>query len=379
MRSTSAAALAPADAADVAGEAGLRYVSDAAPGIRRLRRGKRFQYRGPDGKPVRDAATLARIRALAIPPAYEDVWVCPDPRGHIQATGRDARGRKQYRYHPRWHAARTETKFDRMLAFSEALPRIRRTVARDLARDGLPREKVLAAVVHLLENTCIRVGNEEYARANDSFGLTTLRDGHARVRGSRVVLEFRGKRGKHHRCEITDRRLARVIARCQAIPGEELFQYVDADGTRQSIDSGDVNEYLRAICGDGFSAKDFRTWSATLLAGSALLALGAVEPLTERRRRMLATVDEVAHKLNNTRAVCRKYYVHPGVLEAFEAGTLAASLRSAPASASARSRHGLSAEERALVGFLRRAKRAARAARTRRKPGVRAGSARTAA
>ena len=354
MRSASTAILEPASAAD---EAGLRYVSDSAPGIRRLRRGKRFVYRSASGRMLRDATTLARIRALAIPPAYEDVWICPDPRGHLQATGRDARGRKQYRYHPRWHALRNETKFDRMLAFSEALPRIRRTVARDLAREGLPREKVLAAVVHLLENTCIRVGNEEYARSNDSFGLTTLRDGHARVRGHRVVFEFRGKRGKPHRCQISDRRLARVIAHCQAIPGEELFQYVDEEGERRSIGSGDVNAYLRAIAGDGFSAKDFRTWSATLLAGVELLALGRIEPPAERRRRMLAAVDGVALRLNNTRAVCRRYYVHPGVLEAFEAGELERSFRAAPSST--RARHGLSREERALVGFLRRIRRAA--------------------
>jgi DNA topoisomerase-1 len=357
MSSASLALSEPATAAD----AGLRYVSDASPGIRRLRWGRHFRYRSPGGKPVRDSATLARIRSLAVPPAYREVWICPDPHGHIQATGRDARGRKQYRYHPRWHAARTETKFERMLAFSEALPRIRREVARDLARTGLSKQKVLAAVVQLLENTCIRVGNEEYARANDSFGLTTLRDKHARVTGSQVVFEFRGKRGKRHRCQIENRRLARVIASCQAIPGEELFQFVDARGRRQSIDSGDVNAYLRAICGDQFSAKDFRTWSATLRAGAELLTLGAVERVGERRRRMLAVVDVVAHGLNNTRAVCRKYYIHPGVLEAFEAGRLGKMF--APAPTPARANAGLSAQERALVGFLRRYKRAARAGR----------------
>lgn len=310
MRSASSE-LPASDSAAAALDVGLRYVSDATPGIRRLRRGKRFLYRDANGKPMRDARTIARIRSLAIPPAYEDVWICPDPRGHIQATGRDARGRKQYRYHAEWHAARNETKFERMLDFAHALPQIRKAVARDLAREGLPKQKVLAAVVRLLENTCIRIGNEEYARANDSFGLTTLRDRHVRVAGSRVRFEFRGKRGKQHRCQIDDRRLARVVAHCQAIPGAELFQYVDEAGERRSIGSGDVNEYLRAISGEQFSAKDFRTWSATLNAGVALLALGTIEPLTERRRQMLTAVDDVAKRLNNTRAVCRKFYIHP--------------------------------------------------------------------
>jgi DNA topoisomerase-1 len=361
MRSTPAS---PLDAPAAADEAGLRYVGDITPGIRRLRAGTGFHYKTPRGEPVRSPGTLERIRSLAIPPAWQDVWICTDPRGHIQATGRDTKGRKQYRYHPRWHAARNETKFDRMLAFSSALPRPRKVVARDLARDGLPREKVLAAVVRLLEATCIRVGNEEYARSNESFGLTTLRDDHARVTGDRIVFEFRGKRGKLHRCQLQDRRLARVIARCQAIPGEELFQYFDPQGERQSIDSGDVNEYLRAAAGDGFSTKDFRTWSASLRAATARREFEPAETATAQRRQMLDAIDDVARRLNNTRAVCRTYYIHPGLLAAFEAGMLRQWFRPAPSST--RTRNGLSRDERALVGFLRRTARQASSAHGRR-------------
>ena len=262
------------DPQHAAQSAGLRYVSDASPGISRRRAGKGFSYAGPDGRPVRDPATVARIRALAIPPAYSDVWICPDPNGHIQATGRDARGRKQYRYHPRWRAVRDETKFGRMLAFSEVLPEIRRRADQDLRRAGLPREKVLAAVVRLLECTGIRVGNDEYARTNESFGLTTLRDEHVEVDGSTMSFAFRGKGGKDHTVELSDRRLARIVSRCQALPGEELFQYVDGAGEQQTLGSGDVNEYLKSITGQEFTAKDFRTWNGTILAVAALRELG---------------------------------------------------------------------------------------------------------
>jgi DNA topoisomerase-1 len=312
-------------------DAGLRYVSDAAPGIRRLRQGRGFSYRDADGNAVREPRTLARIRSLAIPPAYRDVWICADPRGHIQATGRDARGRKQYRYHPRWNAARNETKFERMLAFSRALPRLRKDVSRDLRREGLPREKVLAA--------CIRVGNEEYAR----------------VRGDRITFEFRGKRGKQHRCQIDDRRVARVVAHCQGLPGEELFQYVEPDGERRSIDSADVNSYLRDLCGEDLGAKDFRTWAATLHAADGLLAHGQIDGAVERRSRMLETVDAVAIRLNNTRAVCRKFYIHPGLLDAFERGELH-NLLSNVARSAPRKRFALSDSESGLVAFLRRAR-----------------------
>jgi DNA topoisomerase-1 len=336
------------DARMAARSAGLRYTSDALPGIRRVRAGKGFRYVDAHGAPVRAPEVLERIRRLAVPPAYRDVWISPDPDGHLQATGRDARGRKQYRYHPRWRAVRDETKFDRMLAFSRALPRIRRRVRRELARPGLPAEKVVAAVVQLLGDTCIRVGNEEYARANDSYGLTTLRDQHVEVEGSTIRFEFRGKRGKQHVCTLRDRRLARVVARCQALPGEELFQYVDLEGQRRTITSGDVNDWLRAAAGEEFTAKDFRTWSGTLLASRALLAAERASTARQRKHHVLAAFDAVAVRLNNTRAVSRKYYVHPAVVEAYEDGSLERDFRRAePAGL-----RGLTADERALVAFL---------------------------
>ena len=303
--------------------AGLRYVTDATPGISRQKSGTGFRYIGTDGKRVADHATLARIRSLAIPPAYTDVWISPSPRGHIQATGRDARGRKQYRYHPKWREVRDEKKFGRMLAFSEALPAIRRRISRDMRRTGLPREKVLATVVRLLECTRIRIGNDEYARANRSFGLTTLRDQHVEINGATLRFEFRGKSGKRHTVGLTDRRLARIVRQCQAIPGAELFQYLDDDGARQTIGSGDVNDYIREISGEDFTAKDFRTWAGTMLAAEALLRSGPADSATARKAAIAEAVDEVAAQLNNTRAVCRKYYVHPVIFESYLAGELA--------------------------------------------------------
>lgn len=334
--------------ARAADEAGLRYVSDTAPGIRRVKAGTGFRYVKPDGSALKDPREVARIRALAIPPAYTDVWISPDPRGHLQATGRDARGRKQYRYHPKWRETRDATKFDRMLAFSRVLPAIRRRVAQDLGRPGLPREKVLATVVRLLESTAIRVGNDEYAKSNRSYGLTTLRNRHVAVKGRAVEFEFRGKAGKVHRASVSDPRLARVIARCQAIPGEELFQYLDEDGTRHPVDSGDVNDYLRAVSGGEFTAKDFRTWNGTLLALAELRAEVAAESVTARERQLVAVIDRVAERLNNTRAVCRRYYVHPALLEAFRAGTLGARMAGLGAG-----RAGRRAGERALIHFLK--------------------------
>ncbi len=254
------------------------------------------------------------------------MWICSDPSGHIQATGRDARGRKQYRYHPRWREVRDETKFGRMLAFSEVLPAVRAKVDSDLARPGLPREKVLAAVVRLLECTGIRVGNDEYAKANRSFGLTTLRDQHVEVSGSTLRFQFRGKSGKSHDVELSDRRLARIVQRCQALPGEDLFQYVDDEGNRQTIGSGDVNDYLRQASGQDFTAKDFRTWAGTILALAALRELGPTEDEREAKSIVLKAIDRVAEQLNNTRAVCRKYYVHPAVFETYAAGSLLESL-----------------------------------------------------
>jgi DNA topoisomerase-1 len=315
-----------ADPAEAAASAGLRYVSDTRPGIRRRRAGKGFSYVDALGNVVRDRATLDRIRSLAIPPAYTDVWICPDPRGHIQATARDARGRKQYRYHPRWRAVRDETKFGRMVAFSEALPRIRKQVEADLSRPGHSRDKVLATIVQLLECSCIRVGNEEYARTNDSFGLTTLKEEHVEVSGGRIRFEFRGKSGKLHTVDVTDRRLARIIARCQSIPGEDLFQYLDDAGERQSVGSGDVNDYIRRAGGDDFTAKDFRTWAGTILAVAALSEAGAFESEREGKSKLLGAIDRVAQQLNNTRAVCRKYYVHPVVVDSYLAGTLTTEL-----------------------------------------------------
>jgi DNA topoisomerase-1 len=333
----------PAQAAQAAG---LRYVSDTMPGISRKKSGKGFTYVGPDRKTVRDQEQLARIRSLAIPPAYIDVWICPIPNGHIQATGRDARGRKQYRYHARWREVRDETKFGRMLAFSEVLPRIRDGVERDLARPGLPREKVLATVVSLLQCTFIRVGNDEYARSNRSFGLTTLQDRHVEVSGSNVRFEFRGKSGKTHRVSVSDRRLARIVQRCQALPGEDLFQYVDDEGARQTIGSGDVNDYIREITGEEFTAKDFRTWAGTLLAVAALTEMGAWTSRRQAKSNVLRAIDRVAEQLNNTRAVCRKYYVHPAVFETYLAGTMLENLQNG-------TNGTVEAQEAAVVRLLR--------------------------
>lgn len=299
----------------------LRYVNDDEPGIRRRRHGKGWTYLDPEGKVIRDRAVRARIEALAIPPAWTDVWICADDRGHIQATGRDAKGRKQYRYHPRWRAHRDATKFDRMLEFAHALPRIRRRVAADLRRPGLPREKVLAAVVHLLESTLVRVGNEEYVRANGSFGLTTLRDDHVDVTGATVSFEFRGKSGIVHRVRLEDPAVARIVRSCRDIPGQVLFQWVDADGERRRIDSEDVNEYLREAGGGPFTAKDYRTWFATLEALRCLQTAGTPSA-RQAKRRVNEIVARIAHRLGNTPTVCRNCYVHPRVIEAFLDGRL---------------------------------------------------------
>jgi DNA topoisomerase I len=340
-------------------EAGLRYVSDTMPGISRKRAGSGFTYIGPDGRRITNQKEIARIRSLAIPPAYTDVWICPDPNGHIQATGRDARGRKQYRYHPRWREVRDVTKFERMLEFSRVLPAIRARVEQDMATPGLPREKVLATVVNLLECTGIRVGNDEYARANRSFGLTTLRDRHVEISGSKLRFQFRGKSGKVHDVVLTDRRLARIVARCQAVPGETLFQYEDEQGVRQTVDSADVNAYLREITGQDFTAKDFRTWAGTLLAVAALRELGPAPSAREAKSLVLKAIDRVAEQLNNTRAVCRKYYVHPTVFETYLAGTMLEALGDGNAKAAAEAAAGLSEEERAVVRLLSRQMKAA--------------------
>jgi DNA topoisomerase-1 len=310
------------DPVESAKAAGLRYVSDDAPGIRRRAKGKSFSYTDPKGQAVREPKVLERIRKLAIPPAWTDVWICAQANGHLQATGRDARGRKQYRYHSEWRTVRDETKFGKMTVFGEALPAIRSRVDEDLSRRGLPREKVLAAVVKLLEMTLIRVGNREYMKQNKSFGLTTLRDGHVDIQGSTLRFEFRGKSGKDHAVEIQDRRLARVVKQCRDIPGQTLFQYLDDDGVRQSIRSEDVNAYLREITGQDFTAKDFRTWGGTVLALSALLEIGACESEKEANRAVVQMVKQVASNLGNRPAICRKYYVHPVVIDTFVQGRL---------------------------------------------------------
>lgn len=317
-----AALMVAADPVLSAQVAGLRYVGDATPGIRRRRHGKGFTYVDPRGRTIRDVRERRRIAALAIPPAWTQVWICPLANGHLQATGRDARGRKQYRYHPDWRAVRDETKFGRMIAFGEALPRIRDEVERDLARPGLAREKVLATVVKLLETTLLRIGNEEYARDNNSFGLTTLRNHHATVDGASVELRFRGKAGKERAVKIRDRRLAQVVRRCRELPGQELFQYVDEEGKLASVGSEDVNAYLREAGGEDFSAKDFRTWGGTILALSELAAMDGSGSRTEANRAIVEAVKKVAAQLGNRPAICRKYYIHPAVVEAFTAGLL---------------------------------------------------------
>ena len=302
---------------EAAEAAGLRYVTDDVPGIRRRRRGRGFAYTRPDGAPVRDPAELERIRKLVIPPRWTDVWICTSSSGHLQVTARDARGRKQYRYHTRYRAVRDETKFSRLVDFSEVLPRIRQRVEKDISAPSLSREKVLATVVWLLEKTLIRVGSDEYARDNGSFGLTTLRRRHVAVSGATLRFEFRGKSGVPHAVAFTDRRIARIIQRCQELPGQELFQYLDDEGRRQSVDAGDINQYLREIAGRQVTAKDFRTWAGTMLAAAALRDIGPGTTEKESNANIVRAMDQVAKRLGNTRAVCRKYYVHPTVIEAY--------------------------------------------------------------
>jgi DNA topoisomerase I len=310
------------DPVESARVAGLRYVTDDEPGIRRRKRGKGFSYGDPQGRTIKDPKELERIRKLAIPPAWTDVWICSRPNGHLQATGRDARGRKQYRYHSEWRQVRDETKFGRMSVFGDALPKIRERIERDLAQKGLPREKVLAAVVKLLETTLLRIGNNEYARQNNSYGLTTLRDRHVDVSGSRLRFEFRGKSGKEQSVEIQDRRLARIVKQCRDLPGQKLFQYLDDEGVRQSVSSEDVNAYLRETTGEDFTAKDFRTWGGTVLALSALLEAGACDSEREANKAVVEAIKRVAGELGNRPAICRRYYVHPAVIDAFLEGSL---------------------------------------------------------
>ena len=331
--------------------AGLRYVRDDSPGIRREMGRRGFRYYRADGRLIRRAAELERITALAIPPAWKDVWICPDRRGHLQATGRDARGRKQYRYHAKWRECRDGTKYDRMPAFAAALPTIRERTRRDLARPGLPREKVLATVVQLLEKSLIRVGNEEYAKVNGSVGLTTMKNRHVDVKGGTLRFEFKGKSGKKHCVDVTDRQLARIVRDCRDLPGQELFQYVGDDGRRRRIGSGDVNAYLKEVTGQDFTAKDFRTWAGTVLASTALRAMDgpdAASPTRVKKDINLA-IEAVAGVLGNTKAVCRKSYIHPAIIDSYVAGRLARRPRS-----KANQVNGLRSDEAAALVLLKR-------------------------
>jgi DNA topoisomerase-1 len=344
------AALDPLEAAK---RAHLRHVGDDAPGITREKANNGFDYRLPDGALVRDVERLKRIRALAIPPAWTDVWICPDPNGHIQATGRDQRGRKQYRYHPRWREVRDEAKFHKMLVFARVLPAIRARVEEDLRHHGLPRERVLAAIVRLMELTFFRIGNSEYAKENKSYGLTTLRDRHVAIEGSRIHIGFRGKSGKHHESDINDRRLARIIKGCRDLPGYELFQYVDEAGERHVIDSADVNHYLREITGEEITAKDFRTWAATHLAAEALREFELFDSEAKRKKAIVDAVKKVAQHLGNTPAVCRRCYIHPAILDGYLEGTLLEALADEAQAYLEQNVHGMKPEEAAVTAFLR--------------------------
>lgn len=330
----------------------LRYVSDANGGLARRRRGKSFTYLRPNGKPLRDPATLARIGSLAIPPAWQDVWICPSANGHLQATGRDARGRKQYRYHARWREAQDQRKYERVIAFAKALPKIRRTVARHLRKRGLPRDKVLAAVIKLLEATLIRVGNDEYARDNHSFGLTTMHDEHVKLRGATIRFDFRGKHGIEHEIDLDDRRLASVVHACRELPGQELFQYVDEAGEVRDVGSGDVNDYLRRISGDDFTAKDFRTWAGTALAAQALQEFQDFDSTAAAKRNITTAMEEVAERLGNTQAICRKCYVHPAIIAAYLDRSLIETLKRRTEQELRGTLHRLSPEEAAVLALL---------------------------
>ena len=340
------------DPVQSAKSAGLRYITDAKPGIRRLRRGKSFRYAGVDGKPVRDAETLRRIKSLVIPPAWENVWIAPIANGHLQATGRDAKGRKQSRYHPRWREVRDETKYERMLLFGSALPGIREHVEHDLALVNLPRSKVLATLVRLMETTFIRVGNEEYARDNHSYGLTTMRNRHVSIEGSTLHFAFRGKSGVQHSIALTDRRLASIVKRCRDIPGYELFQYVDKEGEPHSIDSSDVNDYLREITQEDFTAKDFRTWAGTVLACEMLKNFEPFESETQAKKNVVRAIESVAEHLGNTPSVCRKCYVHPAVIDSYLGGGMMKALEVRVKEKINAERHGLREEEQALMRLL---------------------------
>jgi len=332
--------------------AGLRYVLDDRPGIRREKDKDGFRYLDTHGDPVDDEATLKRIRSLVIPPAWTDVWICPQANGHLQATGRDARGRKQYRYHPKWREVRDEVKYERMIKFGQALPLIRKEVDRALGLPGLPREKVLATIVYLLEATMMRIGNDEYARENKSYGLTTLRNRHVHIDGSEVEFRFRGKSGVWHDVKVHDRRLARIIQRSRDLPGQDLFQYLDEDGERHTIGSSDVNDWLRTVTGEEYTAKDFRTWSGTVLAALALQEFEQFDSEAQAKKNIVRAIESVSEKLGNTPSVCRKCYVHPAVLDSYLDGTMLEGLRARAEETLAKELHDLQPEEAAVLGML---------------------------
>jgi DNA topoisomerase-1 len=346
---------------EAAEEAGLRYVSDDRPGYTRKAKGDDFEYFDTEGKPIRDEQRLLRIKRIGIPPAYTDVWICPSPNCHIQATGRDARRRKQYRYHERWRDLRDENKYERMLIFGEALPKIRRRVKKDLSLPGLPRNKVLAAIVQLLERTFIRVGNEEYARENKSFGLTTMQDRHVEVKGAKMRFRFRGKSGIEHDVDVNDRRIAKIVLKLQDLPGQDLFRFIDDQGEVRDITSQDVNDYLREITGEDFTAKDFRTWAGTVLAAIALNAVGAFETKKQAKANIKDAVNAVAKILRNTPAICRKCYVHPAIFETYLSGNAIEGLRQKTEEALENEDVDLRSTETAVLKFLqeRLAKKAA--------------------
>jgi len=345
---------------------GLRYVTHEQPGISRERCGQGFRYRSAESRIIRDRHTLKRISSLVIPPAWEEVWICPFDQGHLQATGRDERRRKQHLYHPRWREIRDQTKYDRLMDFARALPGIRKQLRRDLKREGLCREKVLATVVRLLEVSLIRVGNEEYARDNKSYGLTTMKNRHATVRGAKIKFQFRGKSGKEHVVEVEDRRVARIVRACQDLPGQELFQCVDDEGQKHHVGSGDVNDYLREITGQDFTAKDFRTWAGTIFTASELRRLGPVDSEAGLKENVVAAVKATAQSLGNTPAVCRKSYIHPAIIEAYLDGSLIPRLDEWEGKRGSNSSGGFLPDEAAVLRFLKRAingrKRLARAA-----------------
>ena len=340
------------DPVESAKASGLRYVTDATPGITRKSSGKVFRYFDADGNPAQNPEILRRIKSLAIPPAWTNVWICPSANGHLQATGRDAKGRKQHRYHPRWREVRDQTKYDRMIAFGHVLPQIRARVDGDLGLPGLPRAKVIATVVKLLETTLIRVGNEEYARDNNSFGLTTMRDQHVEVDGAKIRFAFRGKSGVKFDLDIKNRRLAKIVRRCQDLPGQELFRYFDEDGELCTVTSNDVNEYLREITQEDFTAKDFRTWAGTVLAARALREIQHFDSQAQAKRNILSAIENVAKKLGNTRAVCRKCYIHPAVVNSYLDGTLVNTLEQRVKKELTESLDSLGPEEAAVMSII---------------------------